>query len=122
MFEIHIKTSYFLVTGYHVGVWLGITDMQEEKHFVAISNGRKPHYVHWSGGEPNNSGGSEDCTVYLLSRKAWNDTKCSNKAHFVFKKIKQNMRVLIKKFVIQYAKSVRVINEIMFKPILINVF
>nr|XP_022307794.1 CD209 antigen-like protein A [Crassostrea virginica] len=74
------------IRGYHVGVWLGITDMQEEKHFVAISNGRKPHYVHWSGGEPNNSGESEDCTVYLLSRKAWNDTKCSNKAHFVCKK------------------------------------
>nr|XP_022307790.1 perlucin-like protein [Crassostrea virginica] len=68
------------IRGYHQGFWLGISDMQGEKHFVAISNGRKPHYVHWSGGEPNNSGGSEDCTVYLLSRKAWNDTKCSNKA------------------------------------------
>ncbi|XP_078328773.1 galactose-specific lectin nattectin-like [Crassostrea virginica] len=73
------------IRGYHQGVWLGVTDLQKENHFVAMSNGRKPHFIHWAKGEPNNHAGQEHCALYWLSSKAWHDGSCNRKAHYVCK-------------------------------------
>ena len=43
-----------MVSGYHHGFWLGVTDIHVENQFVALSNCRRPHYNHWAKGEPNN--------------------------------------------------------------------
>nr|XP_022309695.1 C-type lectin domain family 4 member G-like [Crassostrea virginica] len=81
-----LEENWLDIHRYHHGFWVGVTDIHIENHFVALSNGRTPHYIHWAKGEPNDHAGKEDCTVHLLSTKAWNDTPCSSKVHFVCKK------------------------------------
>ncbi|XP_078329613.1 perlucin-like protein isoform X3 [Crassostrea virginica] len=69
--------------GYLNGVWLGFSDIQREGHMVAISDSRKPGYVNWIGGEPNNAVGKEHCAMYWTARRGWNDTQCSDRLHVV---------------------------------------
>ena len=81
-----VSKIFLLVSGYHSGVWLGVTDVQIENHFVALSNGREPNYIHWAKQEPNNIAGEEHCALYWLATKAWHDGSCSRKANYVCKK------------------------------------
>jgi len=54
-------------------LWLGLTDEEEEGHFVWWG-GFEPPYVNWNPGEPNDWGG-EDC-AQLLVWGQWNDLPC----------------------------------------------
>ena len=65
-------------------MWLGFSDIQKEGEFVALSDGKQPRYVNWAQRAPNNGqGGNEHCAMYLISRKGWNDERCSTKLNFV---------------------------------------
>nr|XP_022309694.1 perlucin-like protein [Crassostrea virginica] len=38
---------------YRIGVWLGLTNLQNKAHFLAVSNAVVPRYTHWVEGSPN---------------------------------------------------------------------
>jgi Lectin C-type domain. len=55
--------------------WLGASDAATEgtwKWVTGPENGTGLTYTNWNSGEPNNSGGDEDCGQFLLDGK-WND-------------------------------------------------
>ena len=60
--------------------WLGLTDVKQEGTFLWSSTGEEPGYTNWGAGEPNNSGGKEDCAHFWLSRGQWNDDRCDKRA------------------------------------------
>jgi len=62
-------------------IWIGFTDETDEGTFV-WSDGTEVDYTNWSGGEPNNWSGDEDCTV-VRSNGSWNDLSCTRQAAFV---------------------------------------
>jgi len=65
--------------------WIGINDIQNEGQFVWLDGEAAP-FTDWNDGEPNDSGGAEDCGVLYTgeaSRGAWNDAKCANEYPFV---------------------------------------
>jgi len=68
--------------------WIGYNDISIEGGFVWAS-GESSFYTAWCGGEPNNEGGSEDCTLlvrsafYCGSCRCWNDARCSEARAFI---------------------------------------
>ncbi len=59
--------------------WLGANDIDDEGEYV-WSNGEPFDYNAWTGPEPNNHGGGQDCAVIEYGfgyMGAWNDTPCS---------------------------------------------
>lgn len=72
------------VRGY-ARVWLGVSDLQKEGHFVTLSDARQPSYNNWLKGEPNNHN-NEDCVEYWMSKGGWNDWICTNKGNYVCEK------------------------------------
>jgi len=63
------------------GAWIGYTDAQKEGSWIWTS-GRSSSYKNFGAGEPNNSGGIENCGAIELQRNAsqpnglWNDYSC----------------------------------------------
>ena len=55
--------------------WLGLNDREKEGTWVT-SAGALPSYTNWCEGEPNDSGGNEDCGVG--SGECWNDLSCDS--------------------------------------------
>lgn len=55
--------------------WIGINDRRTEGTYE-WSSGEPVVYTRWSTGEPNNFGGSEDCSTMWSSDGSWNDTTC----------------------------------------------
>ncbi|XP_061165632.1 C-type lectin lectoxin-Thr1-like [Saccostrea echinata] len=64
-------------------IWIGLTDVVKENDFVFVSDGQKPNYTNWKN-EPNNAGGSEDCTEKYTDSN-WNDLRCDKKLSFLCK-------------------------------------
>lgn len=62
-------------------VWIGLDDRASEGTFRWV-NGEPLDEVAWSAGEPNNSGGDEDCTQ-ALPNDQWNDLACTALLPFV---------------------------------------
>ena len=58
-------------------------DVQKEGYMVTISDRRRPRYVNWIKGEPNNSRGNEHCVLYRVANEGWNDAPCSYKVNLV---------------------------------------
>ena len=56
--------------------WLGGTDQAMEGTWV-WTTGEPFTYTNWNAGEPNNSGGAENCLEYYYNINAWNDDSCS---------------------------------------------
>jgi len=54
---------------------IGFTDQVDEGNFV-WSDGTEVDYTNWGGGEPNDWGNNEDCTV-LKPQGYWNDVSCT---------------------------------------------
>jgi len=59
--------------------WLGVTDQLNEGQFIWTASGEDISYSHWNRGEPNNSGGNEDCVTWSPTN-AWNDVICEDDA------------------------------------------
>jgi hypothetical protein len=65
--------------------WLDLTDSAEEGVFVSAA-GETPPFVAWNEGEPNDSGGAEDCVeLQTLDPAApfWNDLSCTQTIGYV---------------------------------------
>ncbi|XP_078656092.1 uncharacterized protein LOC144902486 [Branchiostoma floridae x Branchiostoma belcheri] len=67
--------------------WFGLHDQNTEGSFewiddTALGNGS---YSNWGSGEPNNSGGQEDCVHYWDSSQLnkWNDMGCNGLCRFI---------------------------------------
>ena len=56
--------------------WIGFSDINSEGTFT-WADGSGVTYTRWNSGEPNNSGGNEDCAE-LYSHSYWNDAPCTN--------------------------------------------
>jgi len=64
-------------------LWIGINDVEVEGNMVWSD--RSPDvFSKWNGGEPNNWGGNEDCTV-MQGHGGWNDLRCDHHREFVCK-------------------------------------
>ncbi|XP_062618867.1 C-type lectin mannose-binding isoform-like, partial [Saccostrea cucullata] len=70
----------------YAGVWIGISDLQQEGHFISVSEARPPRYLKWARGEPTNSGSNEHCAYYYYTWRGLVDVRCSNKYNVVCKK------------------------------------
>ena len=59
--------------------WLGLTDTAIEGQFVWQTAGNNAGYTNWNNGEPNNSGGNEDCVGMDVAStyRRWNDDSCA---------------------------------------------
>ena len=62
--------------------WIGLYRNPKDKSRWLWVDGSRPAYTYWHSGEPNNSGGNEDCGELhdLASSWKWNDRTCSS--HF----------------------------------------
>ncbi|XP_078740800.1 collectin-11-like, partial [Lampetra fluviatilis] len=64
--------------------YIGVNDAESEGTFVYSGGGGGPlGYANWIAGEPNNSGGDEDCAVIVANGGKWNDILCTRLCHFV---------------------------------------
>lgn len=57
-------------------IWIGFNDEAQEGSFVWYDQSPNT-YTNWNTGEPNNSGGNEDCTQ-IFPNGLWNDLPCSS--------------------------------------------
>jgi hypothetical protein len=61
-------------------VWIGVNDVDLEGHFVKVTGGPAT-FLPWAQGEPNDSGGAEDC-VELVGHDL-NDDRCDTQLPFL---------------------------------------
>nr|QNH72433.1 toxin candidate TRINITY_DN13207_c0_g2_i1.p1 [Pachycerianthus borealis] len=59
--------------------WIGLNDIEKEKKWRWI-DGSTYYYKNWSGNQPNNAHGIQDCTV-IGSQGTWSDFACKNKGY-----------------------------------------
>jgi hypothetical protein len=66
-------------------VWIGYTDAAAEGTWVWVdgSQNQAGFSPPWSSGEPNNSGGNENCAEFKYTPEQWNDNDCG-KTHYVW--------------------------------------
>jgi len=63
--------------------WFGFNDIASEGNFVWTGNNGSG-YTAWHSGEPNNSGGNEDCTqLRRYGVPTWNDEPCGSAFHYI---------------------------------------
>ena len=62
--------------------WIGVSDMTTEGTFVWVS-GATDTYRNWTSGEPNDSGGNEDCGEIYNTTGQWNDNTCTSLAPYL---------------------------------------
>ncbi|KAG2468041.1 MBL protein, partial [Polypterus senegalus] len=62
-------------------MYIGVTDTKTEGTFVDLK-GRPLSFTKWKAGEPNNSGGSENC-IHIWHNGEWNDTNCNSEMHAI---------------------------------------
>jgi len=62
--------------------WLGLSDQEAEGTFV-WADGEPVTFAPWSDGEPNDSGGREDCAQVVPWSGRWNDLDCARTLPFV---------------------------------------
>ena len=58
--------------------WIGLNDVGSEGQWRWVG-GEDPVFIKWSGVQPDNAGGGEDC-AHMYSRSGfWNDGECDKK-------------------------------------------
>ena len=83
-----------VVRGFMADGWIGVTDQRHEGRWLTPTGGNIP-YSSWNGGEPNNSGNNEDCTIQH-SNKKWNDLNCGSQQPFICQFKAGNHAVLLR--------------------------
>lgn len=68
--DVGMEGDWKWVTGPETGMSFWLTDGESG----GTVNGQ---YANWNGGEPNDSGGDEDCAQYYSGSSMWNDLPCS---------------------------------------------
>lgn len=58
-------------------VWIGLTNLKTAKAVYEWIDGSDVSFTYWAPTEPNNSGGSENCTELYVKTGQWNDLDCS---------------------------------------------
>ncbi|XP_015204489.2 hepatic lectin-like [Lepisosteus oculatus] len=66
-------------------VWIGLNDTAKEGTWVWV-DGTNLTVSFWHAGEPNNSGGQENCVELLTTLAKWNDLPCSMVRQYVCEK------------------------------------
>ncbi|KAI1897999.1 hypothetical protein AGOR_G00089080 [Albula goreensis] len=88
--SVHSKEEYLFLQhiiqrghgGYPI-VWIGGSNCVEVKTWL-WSDGSNFDYYNWNSGEPNNSGGHENCLqMNAGGEKAWNDLGCSSSMYII---------------------------------------
>lgn len=70
----------------HEGVWMGASDIQREGQWLWISGTPLPNSFPWSGGQPDNAGGKEDCLEIFCGADGYagyNDHICTYDRYLV---------------------------------------
>lgn len=62
--------------------WIGFNDQTTEGSFV-WTTGQPVTYTNWASGEPNNSGGNEDCAEMRYLDFEWNDNNCGTNRTYI---------------------------------------
>lgn len=78
------SNTHFSKSSY--GIWLGGSDESHEGTWTWVHSGRHifPSITFWKEGEPNNSGGSENCLhMYKSVDYRWNDVSCTGTMAFI---------------------------------------
>jgi len=57
-------------------VWIGLANLENEKAVYQWVDGSDVSFSNWKPGEPNNLGGSENCTDLNINTGQWNDLDC----------------------------------------------
>ena len=58
--------------------WIGLSDVVTEGIYVWNSTGNTTTYTNWGSGQPNNTNGSEHCTLANMSEDGqWHDVTCT---------------------------------------------
>jgi hypothetical protein len=65
-----------------VDPWIGLSDIGTEGSFVWV-DGQAPDYAPWNEGQPDDSGGDEDCGHLYSDFGTWNDNNCASLLQFV---------------------------------------
>jgi gliding motility-associated-like protein len=68
-------SSALVSNGFGGTIWIGFTDENSEGTYYWY-DGSPVVFTNWNGGEPNNSGGNEDCTQ-IFPNGLWNDLNCN---------------------------------------------
>ncbi|KAL4228716.1 chromatin-modulating protein mrc1 [Mactra antiquata] len=77
----------YSVKGYswtHYTYWIGLNDFDVEKGYKWV-DGTGVNYTNWGNGEPNDSGGTDDCVEYNTIQRNWNDNSCYLSKPFICK-------------------------------------
>lgn len=61
--------------------WLDITDLEKEGDFRISASGKRPNFLKWRAGQPNNFSGNQHC-VDLLDGLMY-DNKCESLSYFI---------------------------------------
>jgi len=72
------SSLYFLPS--ELNFWIGLNDIENEGKFVWAEGHEEMNFSNWIPGQPNNSGGEEDCVHMAgsLDYGKWNDAPCTN--------------------------------------------
>jgi hypothetical protein len=79
------EENTFLAESGNPASWIGLSDADTEGTFLWV-NGKSVTTSSWNEGEPNDSGGVEDCVGLFTSGEAagtWNDFDCGSERAFV---------------------------------------
>ena len=86
MVSIHSYEENQFVLGLDSDPWIGGKRDPDSRDNWGWSDGTPWSYTYWQSGQPNDSGGDEDCARMKNNAGQWTDKKCSDTKTFVCKK------------------------------------
>ena len=64
------------VAAFAENVWIGLTNLENAKAVYEWVDGSNVTFTNWVPREPNDFGGSENCTTLNITSGQWNDLDC----------------------------------------------